>query len=62
MEEKIAYSEIYTGIGYMGGPFFGSLLFWIGGYTLPFYTFGLLCVGVGIVLLKNYNGLKKTRQ
>ena len=45
----------------MGGPFFGSLLYWIGGYTMPFYTFALLCVGVGFVLLKNYDGLKKAK-
>ena len=35
-EEHIGLIETATGIGYLFGPFFGSLMFHIGGYPAPF--------------------------
>lgn len=40
VEFTIGLAEMVTGGGFMLGPVFGSLLYSIGGYTLPFWVFG----------------------
>lgn len=47
----ISFLQIWTGIGMMTGPLLGSLLYSIGGFTLPFFVTGvLLCIYLGISL------------
>lgn len=49
MEMKIGYIAIYNGLGFLSGFILASLLFMIGGYSLPFLTnSGLL--GISLVL------------
>lgn len=33
------------------GPIMGSVLFKIGGFTLPFYTVGVMLLGLAVVLV-----------
>jgi MFS family permease len=35
-EENIGFIEAFTGLGFLAGPLFGSVMFTIGGYSLPF--------------------------
>ena len=57
VEKMIAYSEVCTAIGYMGGPIFGSLLYKLGGFTLPFYFFAGLSFVLGACLPIYYKSL-----
>ena len=40
-EKAIGLIEASSGIGLLLGPFFGALLYQIGGYVLPFVTTGI---------------------
>ena len=39
-EKTIGMMESSSGIGLLLGPFFGAILYSIGGYTLPFFATG----------------------
>jgi MFS family permease len=39
-EKYIGWVEAAAGIGLLTGPLFGALLFNLGGYIMPFFTFG----------------------
>jgi MFS family permease len=41
-EMYIGYIEAANGIGLLFGPLFGAVLYGIGGYTFPFFTFSVL--------------------
>ena len=53
----IAYCEVCTALGYMGGPIFGSLLYQLGGFTLPFYFFAGVSFILGACLPIYYKSL-----
>ena len=57
MGRMIAYCEVCTSLGYMGGPIFGSLLYTLGGFTLPFYFFAGLSFFLGACLPVYYKAL-----
>lgn len=38
----IGYIEAANGIGLLFGPLLGAVLYGIGGYTFPFFTFSVL--------------------
>lgn len=40
VEFAVGLAEIFTGGGFMIGPIVGSLLYSVGGYTMPFIVFG----------------------
>ena len=42
-EKAIGLTEAASGVGLLLGPFFGALLYEIGGYMLPFITTGNSC-------------------
>lgn len=45
VEKKIGISELVAGLGFFLGPILGSLLYYLGGYLLPFIVFGgITCV------------------
>ena len=44
VEKKISIAEIFSAGGYLCGPLIGSLLYSLGGYTLPFILFGSLAL------------------
>lgn len=48
-ESKIALAEISTSMGFLIGPICGSFLYTVGGFMLPFFTFG--CVSLILALL-----------
>ncbi|KAM3147671.1 hypothetical protein pb186bvf_000478 [Paramecium bursaria] len=58
VEKMIAYCEVCTALGYMGGPIFGSLLYKLGGFTLPFYFFAGLSLFLGACLPIYYKSLQ----
>lgn len=39
-EKTIGLMEASSGIGLLLGPFFGAILYQLGGYVLPFFTVG----------------------
>ena len=39
-EKYIGWVEAAAGVGLLTGPLFGALLYNVGGYTMPFFTFG----------------------
>lgn len=41
LQMAIMYIEVSAGIGLLAGPAFGSVLFYFGGYFMPFLVFGL---------------------
>jgi MFS family permease len=43
-EKMIGYVEASLGLGCSVGPIFGSILYEIGGFQLPFYFFGLIYI------------------
>jgi len=50
--------EVTTGLGYMLGPLFGTFLYMLGNYGLPFYVFTgffLLSIPLSIKMLPNDN-------
>lgn len=57
IEQKIAITEVFTSIGFLIGPMFGSLLYELGGYTLPFFLFAGLSFLLGGIMPFNYKYL-----
>jgi MFS family permease len=44
MEEKISVAEISCGLGFLVGPMIGSAFYALGGYPLPFFVIGTVCL------------------
>ena len=44
-EMNIGFMEAFTGIGFLAGPLFGSFMFTLGGYVMPF------AASAGLILL-----------
>lgn len=47
LQMAIFYAELSTGLGLLTGPLIGACLYFLGGYFLPFFVFGLyfaLCI------------------
>jgi len=56
MSSLIGLTQTFTGLGMLAGPILGSLLFFIGGFQLPFFFTGFLLLGLIIpiqLLIKN---------
>ena len=43
-EMNIGFMEAFTGIGFLAGPLFGSFMFTLGGYVMPFIASASLIV------------------
>jgi len=52
VESKIAFAEFASSFGYLAGPIFGSILYTLGGFKMPFLFFGVLSILICLVLLK----------
>ena len=52
VESKIAFAEFASSFGYLAGPIFGSVLYSLGGFKMPFLFFGVLSILICLVLLK----------
>ena len=48
----IGYIECAIGVGVTLGPIFGAVLYGLGGFTCPFYTFGAIFILFGIFIRK----------
>lgn len=58
IEEKIALAEVSTSLGFLVGPVFGSFLYSIGEFILPFFFFTAVCFVLGAILPFFYSTLK----
>ena len=60
-------NKLNLDIGLVGGPLFGGILYYMGGYSLPFYFFGIItiyCIPFinKMNIIKNTNLLKKEEE
>ena len=58
IEFVVGLAEIVSGGGFIVGPVLGSLLYNLGGYTIPFYVFGactLLFAPITYIALKKHD-------
>lgn len=46
MSNLIGLTQTFTGLGMLSGPIFGSLLYEIGGFKLPFFVTGILLLSL----------------
>ena len=58
-EKNLGFFEGGTGLGLLLGPLLGSLLYTIGGYCLPFLTFGIISLLLFPEIQRNLRELKK---
>ena len=58
-ESNIGLVEAFTGIGFLAGPLFGSFMFTIGGYSMPFLSSAILYTATGPFVA--YNLLRARR-
>lgn len=49
-EAMIGYTEAAIGIGFVVGPFIGSILYMIGGYKFIFYAYGFFFLLISITI------------
>ena len=68
IEYYISIAEIVSAVGYllginlnniMIGPLCGSLLYGIGGYTLPFIVFGSISTVISVILFIFFTNFQK---
>ena len=60
-EANIGYVEAFTGIGFLLGPLFGSFMFTLGGYSLPFLSSLMLYLISYPIVAYNLNKAKIKR-
>ncbi|KAM3131331.1 hypothetical protein pb186bvf_016513 [Paramecium bursaria] len=52
IEQKMSQAEFFTSFGWFIGPVFGSLLYQIGGFPIPFIASGVITLLIASVLIK----------
>lgn len=58
VEEKVAYAEIVTSIGFTVGPILGSVLYEYGGYLTPFFVFSAFSFSFAVAMPLFYKHLQ----
>ena len=51
LEKKMSIAEFISSFGYFSGPIFGSFLYGLGGFILPFLVFGFSSIVISLVLM-----------
>lgn len=58
VETKIAIAEVSTSLGFLVGPIFGSFLYGLGGFILPFYIFAGISMLLAALLPFQYKAMR----
>lgn len=60
-DQNVGFIETFYGLGFLFGPMFGSIMFSLGGYTMPFLSCGIVLVICLPIIMFNLFRAKQAR-